>query len=90
MHIQPNPIPLNGSTLACSVDKARLCVEVIVLFLVGGKGLADNIGMLLDSTTSGPDVIKLFSCSTQLSLKFFLLINVQTIVGIFTFMSGKK
>ena len=40
----------------------------------------------------GPEVIKLFSCSTQLSLKFFLLIIVKmpTIVGILTFMSGKN
>ena len=40
----------------------------------------------------GPEVIKLFSCSTQLSMKFFLLINVKmpTIVGILTFMSGKN
>ena len=32
---------------------------------------------------------KLFSCSTQLSMEFFLLINVimPTIVGILTFMS---
>ena len=39
-----------------------------------------------------PEVIKLFSCSTQLSMKFFLLINVKmpTIVGILTFMSGKN
>ena len=38
-----------------------------------------------------PEVIKLFSCSTQLSMKFFLLINVKmpTIVGILTFMSRK-
>ena len=37
----------------------------------------------------GFEVIKLFSCSTQ--LKFFLLINVKmpTIVGILTVMSGK-
>ena len=37
----------------------------------------------------GPEVIKLFSCSTQLSTKFILLINVKmpTIVGIFTFIS---
>ena len=37
----------------------------------------------------GPEVIKLFSCSTQLSLKFILLINVKmpTIVGILTFIS---
>ena len=36
-----------------------------------------------------PEVIKLISCSTQLSLKFILLINVKmpTVVGILTFMS---
>ena len=36
-----------------------------------------------------PQVIKLFSCSTQLRLKFILLINVKmpTIVGILTFIS---
>ena len=41
---------------------------------------------------SGPKVIKLFSCSTQLSMKFFLLINVKmpTTVGILTFMSRKN
>ena len=40
---------------------------------------------------SGPEVIKLFSCSTQLSMQFFLLINVKmpTTVGVLTFMSGK-
>ena len=38
---------------------------------------------------SGPEVIKLFSYSTQLSTKFILLINVKmpTIVGILTFIS---
>ena len=37
----------------------------------------------------GPEVINLFSCSTQLSTKFILLINVkmETIVGIFTFIN---
>ena len=40
----------------------------------------------------GPEVIKLFSCSAQLSMKVFLLINVKmpTIVGILTFMSRKN
>ena len=40
----------------------------------------------------GPEVIKLFSCSTKLRMKFFLLINVKmpTIVGILTYMSGKN
>ena len=39
---------------------------------------------------SGPEVIKHFSWSTHLSMKFFPLINVKmpTIVGILTFMSG--
>ena len=41
------------------------------------------------SPRPGPEVIKLFSCSAQLRLKFILLINVKmpTIVGILTFMS---
>ena len=40
----------------------------------------------------GPEVIKLFSCSTQLSMKFSPLINVKmpTIVGILKCMSGKN
>ena len=39
--------------------------------------------------TTGPEVIKCFSFSTQLSMKFILLINVKmpTIVGILTFIS---
>ena len=47
---------------------------------------------LLNGMESGPEVIKLFSCSTQLSMKFFLLINVKmpTIVGILTCMSRKN
>ena len=37
----------------------------------------------------GPEVIKLFSCSTQQSTKFILLINVKmpTVVGILPFIS---
>ena len=39
------------------------------------------------ATKIGLEVIKLFSCSTQLNMKFILLINVRmpTIVGILTF-----
>ena len=42
-----------------------------------------------DHLASGSEVIKLFPCSTQLSTKFILLINVKmpTIVGILTFIS---
>ena len=41
---------------------------------------------------TGPEVINRFSCSTQLSMEFFLLIIVKmpTTVGILTFMSGKN
>ena len=41
---------------------------------------------------TGPEVIKLFPCSTQLSMNFFLLINVKipTIVGILTFINRKN
>ena len=41
------------------------------------------------NVSTGPLVIKLFSCSTQLSMEFILLINVKmsTIVGILTFIS---
>ena len=47
---------------------------------------------LLFAQRSGPEVIKHFSYSTQLSMKFFLLINVKmpTIVGISTFISMKN
>ena len=41
---------------------------------------------------SGPEVIKLFSCSTQLSMKFSLLINMKmpTIFGIFIFINREN
>ena len=41
----------------------------------------------------GPEVIKTFSCSTQLSMNFILLINVKMptiVVGILTFISRIK
>ena len=43
----------------------------------------------IEKQFSGPKVIKLFSCSTQLSTKFIKLINVKmpTIVSILTFIS---
>ena len=44
------------------------------------------------SANTGPEVIPKISCSTQLSIKFFLLINVKmpTNVGILSFMSRKN
>ena len=39
-----------------------------------------------------PGFLKLFSCSTQLSMRFFLLINIKmpTIVGMLIFMSKQN
>ena len=44
------------------------------------------------SVKPGPGVIKLFPCSTQLSIKLIMLINVKmpTIVGILSFVSMIK
>ena len=43
----------------------------------------------MNMRNTGPEVIKLLPCSTQLSTKLILLINVKmsTIVGILTFIS---
>ena len=51
-----------------------------------------SIHLNFSAQRPGPAVIKLFSCSTLLSMKFFPLIDVKmpTIVGILTCMSGKN
>ena len=47
---------------------------------------------MITQQSSGPEVIQQISCSTQLSMKVFLLINVKmpTIFGILTFIRGKN
>ena len=66
------------------------------------EAMTDKLGKTSQSSL-GPEVIKLLSCSTQLSMKFKLLLNTEIIkigrkfgfrlvksviyVGIFTFMS---
>ena len=42
---------------------------------------------IYERVTQGPEVIKLFSCSTQLSMKFILLVNVEMPTIILTFIS---
>ena len=56
------------------------------------KGIMSHIVATNDVAYSGPKVMKNISCSTQLSMKFFLLINVKmpTIVGILTFKNKKN
>ena len=61
-------------------------VDKIDFWKNGGKHL--KIHLYTFCVNSGPEVIKLFPCSTQLSTKFILLINVKmpTIVAL-TFIS---
>ena len=47
-------------------EQALHCLPLIELFLDTS-----------DNSKTGPEVIELFSCSTQLSIKFALLINLK-------------
>ena len=75
------PRKFNTANIKCLIYKWHINN---ILFLAKGK-----FGFLW---RSGPEVIKLFSCSTQLSMKFSPLIDVKmpTIVGILTYICGKN
>ena len=45
-----------------------------------------NIKFEIQLESSGPEVIKLFSCSTQLSMKFYLLINSVLLISTVVFL----
>ena len=64
---------------------------MVIIFGVSIFRIFMVVQEMVAETQPDPKAIKLFSCSTQLSMKFFLLINVKmpTIVGILTFMGGK-
>ena len=65
------------------------CLLIYYLCLYGNK---NNKSLPKIVWLIRPRVIQLFSCSTQLSMKIFLLINVKipTIVGILAFMNRKN
>ena len=76
----------NGIEISISSEsKLLLCADVCAI-------LFSHQDPETISRNLRPEVIKLFSCSTQLSMKFFVLVNVKmpTVVGILTFMSGKN
>ena len=76
MHIQQS-----GGAISYRIGQSlHLCS---CLVYASSEGSGETTWMI------GLKVIKLFSCSTQLSTKFILLINVKmpTIVGILTFIS---
>ena len=57
--------------------------------LVFGPCFCYTVSFLAEEERASIEVIKLFSCSTQLGSKCIMLINVKmpTIVGIFTFIN---
>ena len=68
-----------------------LCLFCHYLFLTSPSFGSSGGLYLVIVTFPGyiPEVLKLFSCSAQLSMKFALLINMKipTIIGIFVFIS---
>ena len=62
-------------------------ISIIQLVFIAKQ--ADFMFTWSQTPNTGPEVIKLFPCSTRLRTKFILLINVKmpTIVGILTFIS---
>ena len=71
------------------VGTVNLFKKVTQLFITDRSKTVLLLGFAMLLVT-GPEFIKLFSCSTQLSLKFILLINVKMptiFVGILTFIS---
>ena len=80
--------------ITCKVSNAvtpNLTVHHINMFCRRGK-IKVNYLTFHHLQSPGPEVIKHFSCSTQQSMKFFLLIYVKmpTTVGILTYMSKKN
>ena len=82
-----DPIKISHDIFKAPIENDLQRFNIDMQEQVFGKGyIADILDLL------SPEVIKLFPCSTQLSMKFFPLINVKmpTIVGILTFMSRKN
>ena len=97
MHDKQNTLSMSFDMKFIRLDKKTRSLAILTCFL---KRLINFISKDLNMvfsiyqdvqglcSLSGPEVIKLFSCSTQLSMKFILIINVEmpTTVGILTFM----
>ena len=111
MQLNPTSLPHLQKTSTVNRMDAELFPKQVVIQLPQLKAIATSIFSLfvliyfkpfflfLLTKQKGPEVIKLFSCSTQLSMKFFPLTNVKMptvvgiltlTVGILTFMSGKN
>ena len=82
--------PMSVTLVTISMATVRDIVNMLPVRMdkFSFNGLDLGLGVLV-CVKSSLKVIKLFSCSTELSMKFILLINVKmaTIVGILTFIS---
>ena len=89
--LHPNQ-PARAKWLDCLTFVEGCRFESIIKLLGPGEidGLQDASVQNCKLCT-GPEVIKLFSCSTQLSMKFKLLINIEIakINGFFSVISSK-
>ena len=52
-------------------------IHIILCMYKVSPGPLLSIVHSIVSTDSGPEILKLFSCSTQLSMKFCMLINIK-------------
>ena len=72
------------NVLKLESDKFPILFSYILIFMfyfnkiLGGMKNSRNP----DQEQSGPEVIKHFSCSTQLSMKFILLINLKILTTV--------
>ena len=80
-----------GGPVTIGQPAHQLTYNLTFLVKGWGKQLISHANTI-DTDQPGSEVIKLFSCSTQLSTKFILLINIKmpTIVGILTFTEHDK
>ena len=85
--VMPNSDPRDRFFKLQYCSQVNLCpsISFVLIELIAESNIHNILG-------PGPEVIKHFSCSTQLSMKFFLLINVKmpTVVGIVTCISRKN
>ena len=89
-HLTPHLDFLFSRIIGLSKDSEVVVVFFMKMYAVKFKWTSEGKGIgHKSSTSSGPEVIKLFPCSTQPGTKFILLIKVKmpTTVGILTFIS---
>ena len=87
-------LAMSTSVLKALPGKLDIKIHSIsILYLPGPSENVEILGLhpqfLISFSGPGPKVVKLFPCSTQLGMKFILLINVKmpTIVVILAFIS---